>query len=220
MPVRNENGFCVECDLNEPGELISAITTVKTAEGEVDDFEGYTSKDATEKKILRDVFKKGGRFFRTGDLLKKDSKGYFYFVDRIGDTFRWKGEHVSTMEVSEVLSTFPGIVDANVYGAAVPGKDGRACMVALTLEDGASIDPKEFATYCKANLPSYSIPVFIRFLEEDINLTGTLKHQKVEYRNQGCDPAGITDQMWWYVPANSNFEPYGQEQYAEITEGR
>merc|ERR1711998_125591 len=102
-----------------------------------------TTAEATEKKILRDAFKKGDRYFRSGDLLRRDAKGYYYFVDRIGDTFRWKGENVSTMEVSEVLSAFPGIVDANVYGVAVPGKDGRACMVALTLEEGATVDPEK-----------------------------------------------------------------------------
>merc|ERR1712205_186756 len=100
----------------------------KTANGEVDDFEGYTSEEATEKKILRDVFVKGDKYFRTGDLLSKDSKGYFYFVDRIGDTFRWKGENCSTMEVSEVVSAFPGVAEANAYGVKVPGVvDGRAC---------------------------------------------------------------------------------------------
>merc|ERR1712113_762305 len=100
--------------------------------------------EATEKKLLRDVFKKGDKYFRSGDLLRKDEKGYFYFVDRIGDTFRWKGENVSTMEVSEVLSSFPGVVDANVYGAEVPGKDGRACMVALTLEPGTELNAEQF----------------------------------------------------------------------------
>merc|ERR1712139_60149 len=114
--------------------------------GEVDDFEGYTNAEATEKKDARDVFKKGDSYFRTGDLIRRDKKGYFYFVDRIGDTFRWKGENVSTMEVSEVLSAFPGVVDANVYGAEVPGKDGRACMVAMTVEPGQSIDPAKLAT--------------------------------------------------------------------------
>merc|ERR1711862_993953 len=164
VPMRNEAGFCIECAYDEPGDLITPIKGVPTADGEIDDFEGYTNSEATEKKILRNVFAKGDKFFRSGDLLRLDPKGYFYFVDRIGDTFRWKGENVSTMEVSEVLSGFPSIVDANVYGAEVPGKDGRACMVALTLESGAELDPGKFATYCKANLPSYSVPVFIRFL--------------------------------------------------------
>jgi acyl-CoA synthetase (AMP-forming)/AMP-acid ligase II len=217
-PIRNSQGFCIECDHNEPGELIAPIRKIQTASGEVDDFEGYTNKEATEKKVLRDVFSKGDSFFRTGDLIRRDSKGYFYFVDRIGDTFRWKGENVSTMEVSEVLSAYPGIVDANVYGVSVPGKDGRACMVAATLEEGAQLDPSKFATYCRANLPGYSIPVFIRFIT-DINLTGTFKHQKVEYRNEGCDPAKVKDDMWWYSAASATFEKYGAEQYAGIAAG-
>merc|ERR1711862_493808 len=95
-------------------------------------FEGYTNKEASEKKMIRDAFKKNDLWFRSGDLLRRDDAGYFYFVDRIGDTFRWKGENVSTMEVSEVLSAFPGIVDANVFGVEVPGKEGQACMAALS----------------------------------------------------------------------------------------
>lgn len=221
VPIRDQKtGFCAECAHDEPGELVAAIKTMKTSTGEMSNFEGYTSKDATEKKILRDAFVKGDAYFRTGDLLRKDSRGYFYFVDRIGDTFRWKGENVSTMEVSEVLSSFPGIVDANVFGAAVAGKDGRACMVALTLEDGASINPVDFATHCRANLPSYSIPVFVRFLPKEVDLTGTFKHKKVEYRNEGCDPTKVSDTMWWYSASSGAYEPYGVQQYQDITSGR
>lgn len=219
-PYRNPEGFCVECGPNEPGELLTPISKVPTADGYVDDFEGYTSQDATEKKVLRDVFKKGDRYFRSGDLLRRDRQGYYYFVDRIGDTFRWKGENVSTMEVSEVLSSFPAIVDANVYGVQVPGKDGRACMVAITLHPGMTLDPDQFATFCRANLPSYSIPLFVRFINEDINLTGTLKHQKVQYRDNGCDPSKVTDTMWWYNAPSGTFEPYGAKQYNDIIAGR
>merc|ERR1740138_1161511 len=208
QPIRGKDGLCMECGPDEQGELVAPIKKIPGTE--VDNFEGYTSAEATAKKVLNDVFIKGDRFFRTGDLIKKDRKGYYYFVDRIGDTFRWKGENVSTMEVSEVLSTFPGVVDANVYGAAVPGQDGRACMVAITLEPEADIDPNKFATYCRANLPSYSLPVFVRFLPNEVNLTGTFKHQKVEYRNEGCDPHRVKDQMWWFNIAKNTFEPYGQ----------
>lgn len=219
VPIRNSQGFCMECDHNEPGELIAPIRKIQTATGEIDDFEGYTNKEATEKKVIRDVFSKGDSYFRTGDLIRRDSKGYYYFVDRIGDTFRWKGENVSTMEVSEVLSAFPGVVDANVYGVEVPGKDGRACMVAMTLEDGVQLDPSKFAMYCRANLPSYSVPCFIRFIT-NINLTGTFKHQKVEYRTEGCDPTKVKDDMWWYNVAAAVFEKYGPEQYAAISAGK
>eukprot|EP00401_Gymnodinium_catenatum_P063978 CAMPEP_0117532882 /NCGR_PEP_ID=MMETSP0784-20121206/39599_1 /TAXON_ID=39447 /ORGANISM="" /LENGTH=642 /DNA_ID=CAMNT_0005329293 /DNA_START=42 /DNA_END=1970 /DNA_ORIENTATION=+ len=218
--LRSAQGFCVECEPDEPGELIGLIKKYITADGEVDDFEGYTNDEATEKKIARNVFKKGDAYFRTGDLVRRDRKGYYYFVDRIGDTFRWKGENVSTMEVSEILSSFPGIVDAIVYGVQIPGKDGRACMVAVTMEPETSLDSQRFSTYCRANLPSYAIPVFVRFPSNQINLTGTFKHQKVEYRNEGCDPSKIKDSMLWYNTATSLFEPYGAEQFAQITSGR
>lgn len=222
LPVRGPDGFCVVCDPDEAGELLNPIKdTIATAEGAVSNFEGYTNKEATEKKILRDVFAKGDVWYRSGDLLRKDAKGYYYFVDRIGDTFRWKGENVSTMEVSEVLSGFEGVVDANVYGAEVPGKDGRACMVAITLDEGKKLDPTTFATYCRANLPAYSVPVFVRFLAAEINLTGTFKHQKVDYRNAGCDPAKITgDEVWWFNIESGTYEPYGPEVYAKISSGQ
>lgn len=219
-PIRNDRGFCIECPFDEAGELVAPIRKVQTADGEMDDFEGYTNKEATEKKVLRDVFVKGDSYFRTGDLIRRDSKGYYYFVDRIGDTFRWKGENVSTMEVSEVLSAYPAVVDANVYGAEVPGKDGRACMVALTVEGGAELDAQMFATYCRANLPAYAVPLFVRFLAEEINLTGTFKHQKVEYRNEGCDPDKVKDTMWWFNTSSGTYEPYGLEQYQSIAAGR
>jgi acyl-CoA synthetase (AMP-forming)/AMP-acid ligase II len=222
-PYRDpQTGFCVETAIEEPGELLNPIRDMTTtAEGKTSNFEGYTSKEATEKKTLRDVFKKGDYWYRSGDLLRKDAKGYFYFVDRIGDTFRWKGENVSTMEVSEVLSSFEGVVDANVYGVEVPGKDGRACMVAITVSGENTIDPNLLATYCRANLPPYAIPLFIRFLAEDINLTGTFKHQKVDYRNQGCDPSKIQpDEVWWYNIEIGSYEPYTSEIYSKIAAGQ
>lgn len=221
QPIRGKDGLCMECGPDEQGELVAPIKKIPGTE--VDNFEGYTSAEATAKKVLNDVFVKGDRFFRTGDLIKKDRKGYYYFVDRIGDTFRWKGENVSTMEVSEVLSAFPGIVDANVYGVPVPGKDGKACMVVVTLEEGtSSLDMDKLAIYCRANLPSYAIPVFLRFLAASLNSTGTFKHQKVEYRNEGCDPAKIKgdDKLFWYSPSKKNYEPYGPEQFADISGGR
>lgn len=221
VPFRDpKTGFCVECAPNESGELLNPVrSNITTSSGELSNFEGYTNKEATEKKLLRDVFQKGDLWYRSGDLLRKDG-GYFYFVDRIGDTFRWKGENVSTMEVSEVLSSFPGVLDANVYGAEVPGKDGRACMVAITQESGKNLDPVIFAAHCRKNLPSYSVPVFIRLLAEEINLTGTFKHQKVDYRNQGCNPTKVSDEMWWFNGATSAYEPYGSEQYDKIVAGQ
>src|SRR5204863_6712202 len=124
-------GFCVRCGPNEVGEALGRIPPDASNVGSR--FEGYTSREASEKKILRDVFEKGDIWFRTSDLLRKDEQGYFYFVDRIGDTFRWKGENVSTSEVSEAVTAFPGVAEANVYGVSIPGRDGRAGMAALVV---------------------------------------------------------------------------------------
>ena len=124
QPVRNEQGFCIACAPNEVGEAIGKIVHDPKRPGAR--FEGYARKTEDDRKILRDVFEQGDAWFRTGDLMRKDEDGYFYFVDRIGDTFRWKGENVSTSEVAEAIDRFPGIVEANVYGVPVPGKDGRA----------------------------------------------------------------------------------------------
>eukprot|EP00301_Raphidiophrys_heterophryoidea_P021414 c5854_g1_i1.p1 GENE.c5854_g1_i1~~c5854_g1_i1.p1 ORF type:complete len:458 (+),score=110.61 c5854_g1_i1:692-2065(+) len=190
MPIRGSDGFCRECDYDEAGELVFKITDLGPGR-----FEGYSDPAATAKKVAKDVFTKGDNYFRTGDLLKSDSKGYYYFVDRIGDTFRWKGENVSTMEVSEVLCSYPGLVEANVYGVAVPGQDGRACMAAIVMDkDAKALEPKHFTDFVSKQLPAYSVPLFIRFLPE-VEVTGTFKHKKVELRDQGFHNVG-SDLVW------------------------
>ena len=131
-PVRNGQGFCIRCAPNEIGEAIGQISDDPSHAGSR--FEGYTSQEASEKRILRNVFQPGDVWVRTGDLMRKDEQGFFYFVDRIGDTFRWKGENVATSEVAEAICAFPGVRQANVYGVAIPGADGRAGMAALVAE--------------------------------------------------------------------------------------
>ena len=155
--VRNEDGFCIECEDDEAGEVIGLIPNEDKFSGK---FEGYTDKEATEKKILKDVFEKGDQWFSSGDLLKRDKDGYYYFVDRIGDTFRWKSENVATSEVSEAISTFAGVKEANVYGVLVPGEDGRAGMASIVPGEEFSING--LYEHLSQHLPKYSIPVFIR----------------------------------------------------------
>src|SRR5262249_34503384 len=128
-PIRDREGLCVRCTPKEPGEALGLISDGRSNAG--GRFEGYTGKHESERKVLRDVFKPGDAWFRTGDLMRKDKSGFFYFVDRLGDTFRWKGENVSTTEVAEVLTGFPGITEASVYGVAICGHDGRAGMAAI-----------------------------------------------------------------------------------------
>ncbi len=138
-PVRNEQGFCIRCAPNEIGEAIGKVVDDPSNIGSR--FEGYTNQEASEKKILRNVFEPGDAWVRTGDLMRKDEKGFFYFVDRIGDTFRWKGENVATSEVSEAICAFPGVKHANVYGVAIPGTEGRVGMATLVAEHRIWISP-------------------------------------------------------------------------------
>eukprot|EP00435_Cladocopium_sp_Y103_P018520 s2131_g4.t1 len=216
-PVRGANGFCMEAAMDEPGELLFPIREDHPSKR----FDGYTDPKATEKKVLRDVFKKGDSWFRSGDLLYKDAKGLWHFVDRIGDTFRWKGENVSTMEVSQVLSSLPGVEEANVYGVQVPGEaDGRACMAALRGQDLQSREKLDaLQSLCEKELPSYARPRFLRFLS-DMDVTGTFKHQKVQLRDQGFDPAKVPDPVYILHPESKRYEPLDQEVITQLQQGR
>ena len=120
------------------------------------------STEETERKLLRNVFREGDVWFRTGDLVRFDADDYYYFVDRVGDTYRWKSENVSTQEVETILAQAPGVAVANVYGVQVPGHEGRAGMAALTLAEGTPFDPAAFHAYARARLAPYALPVFLR----------------------------------------------------------
>ena len=179
-PVRGPNGLCIEAPYGEVGECLGKI-----GNGARETYNGYADKAASEKKILRDVFEKGDAYFRTGDLMKRDREEFFYFVDRIGDTFRWKGENVATSEVAGALSSFPGVKEANVYGVTVPGAEGRAGMAQLVVGDG--FDIKALAAHVDAELPTAARPLFVR-LQKQIETTGTFKYRKMDLVEAGFDP--------------------------------
>ncbi len=212
MPVRGENGLCIECEPDEVGEAVGGISQRAGR-----NFEGYTKGEESEKKILRDVFRKGDAWFRTGDLMRRDAHGYFYFVDRIGDTFRWKGENVATSEVAEALSVIPGIKEANVYGVAVPGMDGRAGMAALVVD--GTLDIAHLAKRLEGRLPPYARPVFLR-LQPQIEVTGTFKQRKIEMVREGFDPSAIPNPIFWLNPASGQYEILTPERYADIIADR
>jgi fatty-acyl-CoA synthase len=183
--VRDEAGFCIECEPGEPGEFIGMILDLPgSGAGR---FEGYTSAEETERKILRDVFRPGDAWYRSGDLLYHDADDYYYFVDRIGDTFRWKSENVSTQEVAEALHGFPGLEIANVYGVKVPDAEGRAGMAALVLRDPDAFDGRAFFEHAAARLPEYAAPVFVRLVEQP-DVTSTFKLRKIDLQREGYDP--------------------------------
>ena len=209
-PVRGPDGFCIEC---KPGEVGEAIGKIDEERGR---FEGYSKGADTEKKILRDVFEKGDAWFRTGDLLRRDDLGYFFFVDRIGDTFRWKGENVATSEVAEAISVYPGIQEANVYGVAVPGTDGRAGMASLVTAN--KIDLEAFKIHLDKNLPAYARPIFLR-LQGEMEVTGTFKHRKVELVKEGFDPKTVKDPLYFLSPVTNHYVPLTPELHDRITSG-
>ena len=211
-PVRGVGGFCIPCQYGEPGEALGrmAINAADLASR----LEGYTDADATERKILRDVFAPGDMWFRTGDLMVRDQQGFFAFVDRIGDTFRWKGENVSTTEVADMLLVCPGVIEAAVYGVMVPGMEGRAGMAALVVNDGFNVDA--LRDCCAARLPRYARPVFIRLLSA-IAKTETFRAKKVALQREGFESSMITDPL--FVLVGAAYLPLDADRFRQITAG-
>ncbi|MAM93140.1 long-chain-acyl-CoA synthetase [Parvibaculum sp.] len=215
QPLRGPDGFCMRAAPGEAGEAIGKI--IDDPKRPTGRFDGYAKKEETEKKILRDVFEKGDVWFRTGDLLRQDKLGYFYFVDRIGDTFRWKGENVATSEVAEAISVFPGVKEANVYGVHVPGADGRAGMASIVAENG-KLDLEKFRAQMLKELPEYAVPVFLR-IQPEIEVTGTFKHRKVELVKEGFDPSVISEPIFFNCPVQKKYVPVDQHLYGRICAG-
>jgi fatty-acyl-CoA synthase len=213
--VRNAEGFCIPCEPNEIGEVIGKI--MNDPDKPSMRFEGYASQRETETKILRDVFATGDAWFRTGDLMRKDENGYFYFVDRVGDTFRWKGENVATSEVSEAITGFPGVAEANVYGVSIPGRDGRAGMAAIVVD--GDLDLAAFRAHVASQLPDYARPLFLR-IKGEIDVTATFKQRKVDLVRQGFDPGEIKDPIYFSDPASQSYVRLDPDTYERIQSGQ
>jgi fatty-acyl-CoA synthase len=162
------------------------------------------------------VFEPGDLWIRTGDLMRKDEQGYFYFVDRIGDTFRWKGENVATREVSEAICNFPGVKHANVYGVAVPATEGRAGMATLVTDN--ELDLAEFRQHLMNCLPQYARPLFLR-IGKNMELTGTFKYSKTDLVHQGFNPAASNDAVYFNDLESGAFKPLDQQLYERIQMG-
>jgi len=228
-PIRDPTtGLCVKVKPGDPGELVFKLNEKKIEEG----FQGYFgNKQATSKKILRDVLVKGDAFFSTGDVLRNDEEGRWFFCDRIGDTYRWKSENVSTAEVADVLGKLEKISEANVYGVQVPGHDGRAGCAALVLQDdqGAQISNsllKQLSATALKSLPRYAVPIFIRVLSRETaesNRTGTNKQQKHKFRSEGVDPDVVGakgDVLFWLPPGKTDYVPFGAADWRSLSTGQ
>jgi citronellyl-CoA synthetase len=210
--IRDKNGFLQRVEVGQTGLLLGEIS-------EANPFIGYTSKEATESKILHDVFAKGDSWFNTGDLIRDIGYGHVQFVDRTGDTFRWKGENVSTTEVEAVANTLPQVSLSTVYGAKMPGGDGRAGMIAIIPEcDLDDFDLKALCGHLQAALPSYAVPKFVR-LNKHLEYTPTHKIKKVDLKKEGFDPNRIDDALYVLLPEASEYQPLTQEIYQNILAG-
>ncbi|PHS77802.1 MAG: long-chain-acyl-CoA synthetase [Robiginitomaculum sp.] len=196
--IRGEDGFCQRTEVGEIGELIGEIRPGETRYK----YEGYEDKKASAKKIITDVYTKGDRWFHTGDLLWRDAEGYYYFADRIGDTFRWKAENVATNEVAAAITERKGVTQANVYGVAIPGYDGKAGMASLVADQ--DLDMAALHKHIEDALPPYARPVFLRISSES-ETTGTFKYKKTDLVKDGFDPSKIKDAVYMADPSTKQY---------------
>ncbi|MDA9240759.1 AMP-binding protein, partial [bacterium] len=215
--VRDEQGNLIEVAKGEVGLLV----------GEIDEkfkFDGYTNDDATESKILRDVVTPGDAWFNTGDLIRQVDVGFalgkahYQFVDRVGDTFRWRSENVSTNEVGEILNGHDQIEMANVYGVDVPATEGKAGMVSVILKPGQVFDVDAFSTFVNANLTHFSQPVFVR-VQPEATMTGTFKLLKGDLRKQAFHIDQVTDDLYVLPPRGKQYQKLERDLYNSIMDG-
>ncbi|KAI8627912.1 fatty-acyl-CoA synthase [Xylariaceae sp. FL1651] len=223
--IRGKDGFAIEAKAEETGEIVIQMDAADPDRGTP---EYFNNRSATEKRRISDVFRKGDLWFRSGDLFKLDSQGRLFFIDRLGDTFRWHSENVSTNEVSDVIGKFPDVAETNVYGVLVPNADGRAGCAAIVPTDealkGKGIDWTALAEHCLASLPRYAVPIFIR-LTKSLVYTETHKLQKQKLRSEGIDLAAISqaasdDQIYWLPPGTKTYVPFKEKDYQELKAGR
>ncbi len=212
--LRGADGLCIPCGRDEAGEALGRIGDAATTHGRP--FEGYTDAAASDAKIARDVLASGDTWFRTGDLMRRDGAGFFYFVDRLGDTFRWKGENVATDEVASVLTACPGVTEAVVYGVGVPGAEGRAGMAALTVDAG--FDLAVFRRHVTERLPDYARPLFLR-VGGGIAATATFKPAKALLARDGYDPDQVGGALYFDDRAAGAFVPLDRALHARLRDG-
>ncbi|TRY68230.1 hypothetical protein TCAL_04167 [Tigriopus californicus] len=210
-----KSGLCQECEPGEVGELVSPIVRGNP----IRDFQGYLDKSATSKKVAKNVLKQGDICFRSGDLMTMDDLGFLYFVDRFGDTFRWKGENVSTLEVETILSTILGFKDITVFGVQIPQTEGRACMVAMAMDEkNKTLDFEDLYKKVDNNLPSYARPIFLRICSQ-LEITSTYKFRKINLTKEGYDISCVKDKIYFRDQTKKTYSLLDQETAKHINSG-
>ena len=212
-PILNEQGFMIPVAKGETGLLIAEVTKRSP-------YEGYTNTKANKSKVLNNVFKKGDTYFNSGDLVQKQGYKHVAFVDRLGDTFRWKGENVATTEVEEVANQFPQIQNSVAYGVEIPNTDGRAGMAAITLTtDLKQFDIKGFTNHIKSKLPNYAVPIFIR-IRPSQEITGTFKYKKGTLKTDGFDYESFKEPVFVLLPGESQYQEINTQLNGELKQGK
>ncbi|KAF7642149.1 hypothetical protein LDENG_00263540 [Lucifuga dentata] len=212
-PVRLASGRCVRAEIGETGILVAPLSAMNQ-------FLGYAgNKVQSEKKLIRDVFTAGDVYFNTGDLLLQDHRDFLYFRDRVGDTFRWKGENVSTMEVSDTLGELDFIQEVNVYGVTVPGHEGRAGMAAVVLKHDQELNTSKLYTHLEKSLPAYAWPRFIR-IQSALDVTETFKQQKGKLVQEGFDPDLTEDPVYLLDLSQRDFLLLDSCLYQDLLSGK
>uniref|UniRef100_H2Z7X4 Very long-chain fatty acid transport protein n=1 Tax=Ciona savignyi TaxID=51511 RepID=H2Z7X4_CIOSA len=208
-PIRNEKGRCIEVGLNEPGVLIAKVT--KSAK-----YQPYKGDlKMTQRKLLHNVFKEGDEYYNSGDVLVIDGEYKLTFYDRVGDTFRWKGENVSTNEVSDTIADAGGIKECNVYGVKVPGCDGRAGMAAIVIGENNDFSLTNLYRFLINVLPKYAVPIFIR-VSPELEITSTLKMRKTTLQTEGFDISRVNDPIYVLDPDSQTYAPLTPEIFQKI----
>jgi fatty-acyl-CoA synthase len=210
-PLRGDDGRAHKVRTGEPGLLLSKVSDFQP-------FDGYTDTKASEKKLVRNAFRDGDVWFNTGDLMRSQGFGHAAFTDRLGDTFRWKGENVATTEVEAALSTDPRVEEATVFGVEVPGTGGRAGMAAIQLKGGEEFDGKELAKAAYERLPGYAVPLFVRVAGE-LAHTSTFKSQKFDLRKEGYGP-DVKDPVYVLAGRDEGYVPFYDTYPDEVKSGK
>ena len=208
---KDEQGFLIQCSPGETGMMLAIILPTGN-------FKGYKDKSKTNERVLNNVLEENDSYFNTGDLVSLHEDHWVSFADRFGDTYRWKGENVSTMEVESILNTFEGMDMCNVYGVEMPDAEGKAGMISIVCED-KTFDTDSFSKFISENLPKYTIPIFIR-IKDELEFTGTHKLRKVNLRKQGFDVDKIKDRIYFWNSKSSKYELFDTEQYQNVINGK
>ncbi len=210
--IKNDEDFCIECVPGETGMVIGKIETSDSQEIKI-----YKNPENTNKKVLRNVFEKGDAYFNTGDLVTLHENNWVSFADRMGDTFRWKGENISTTEVESIISGFPAIKICSVYGVAIPNTEGKAGMTAVVLNEN-NFGIENFSKYVFENLPSYAIPLFLR-INEDLELTGTHKVIKYKLQKESYNTDKFKDPIYFWNSSLQKYVVFNKEYQHKLTNG-